>query len=225
VAAQPEVEALLQYQTIRAQAVALHTSLGNSTPRSQAIMEEVGEFQVVAGVVGQGGTRTGLYGPATQQALQFFLPAGMTAPPAWPGIGAGTWTPPAWVREAQGLPATPGPVPQKPSYAWLWGLAAATVGLTALGVALSRRSTKELTEREMVYASPWLYAQKKGRRQTIYERTQPSAATMEELRLQTHADRAGHSARNPVPRPPRLPESLFKPSRLPAAPTSKLLGY
>jgi hypothetical protein len=171
--AQPEVELLPQYQTIRAQAVQLATALRHGRPREASLMRQVQEFQRAAGVVGVNDEPSGLYGPATLQALQFFLPPGTSAPPTWPGTRSGVWTPPAWVREAQAVVATPRPMPApKPSYKWVWWvvLAAATTGVVV--AVASKRSTA--TSTDLIYAQPWMYARKRGSRKTVQARARLS---------------------------------------------------
>ncbi len=92
------IESSERFQAVRAEGGALLAILMVEQPRSTVAMAAVTRFQQAADVVGEGERPSGLFGPATRQALEFFMPQGTSIPAAWPGTTPGTWTPPAWTR-------------------------------------------------------------------------------------------------------------------------------
>lgn len=92
------IEASERFQAVRAEGATLLTVLASESPRSTAAMAAVTRFQQAADVVGENDVASGLLGPATVQALEFFMPVGTQIPVAWDGTTPGTWTPPAWTR-------------------------------------------------------------------------------------------------------------------------------
>lgn len=90
------IESSARFQEVRAEGARLIAVLVAEAPRSTPAMDATRRFQVAAEVVGEGDQASGLYGPATEMALQFFMPVGTQIPAHWPGTTPGTWTPPAW---------------------------------------------------------------------------------------------------------------------------------
>lgn len=130
------IEASERFQDVRRQGAVLLEALARFAPRSADAMTAVRLFQVEAEVVGEGDQASGLYGPATRLALEFFMPVGTVIPPAWEGTRPGTWTPPAWTS-----------VTTERRHVWWiialmasWGLAGGIVA--AAGVADSRAAKR-----------------------------------------------------------------------------------
>lgn len=92
------IESSERFQDVRREGAVLLEALARYAPRSSEAMTSVRLFQSAAEVVGENEQASGLYGPATRLALEFFMPAGTSIPPAWEGTRPGTWTPPAWTR-------------------------------------------------------------------------------------------------------------------------------
>lgn len=141
------VLAMPRYQELQALAIVLAAQLRANSPRafSDAARANVAAFQRAAGVVGANELPSGVYGPATFLALDFFLPASATTPNPWPGSRPGTWNQPDWTRDVAG-PAVPGPerivnvpgetvvVEKTPSWVW-WLLSLGSI--VAVGGALA----------------------------------------------------------------------------------------
>lgn len=92
-----EIQQTERFQAVRAEALRLIETLRTTMPRSSEASAAVSHFQQSASVTGEGGATTGLYGPATRLALEYF--SGVEAPPVWQGTRPGEWTPPAWTRD------------------------------------------------------------------------------------------------------------------------------
>lgn len=136
----PQIETSERYVQIRREAELFIAALRRYTPYSAEARQATSRFQTAAEVSGDGGQPSGVYGPATRLALEFFTPEGTVLPAVWPNARPGTWRAPAWTRDV--VRDVPGPVVRKfPTWQLVLGavftIAAGTV--IYIGVRESRR--------------------------------------------------------------------------------------